>query len=61
MIKMSEMPDVLQKAYEMRAPNHICEYAYTLARGFQDFVQVVLYRRYVILCLQQLNSFWKFT
>jgi len=36
-LKLAELPDVLNLAFAERAPNHLCEYAYTLATTFNRF------------------------
>ena len=36
-LKLAELPDVLALAFAERAPNHLCEYAYTLATAFNRF------------------------
>jgi arginyl-tRNA synthetase len=37
LLKFAELPDVLALAFAERAPNHLCEYAYTLATTFNHF------------------------
>ncbi len=37
LLKLAELPDVLALAFAERAPNHLCEYAYTLATTFNRF------------------------
>ena len=37
LLKISELPDVLHYAFENRAPNFICDYAYTMASLFNNF------------------------
>lgn len=37
LLKFAELPDVLTLAFSERAPNHLCEYAYTLATTFNHF------------------------
>ncbi len=37
LLKLAELPDVLDLAFAERAPNHLCEYAYTLATAFNRF------------------------
>ncbi|MCX6047736.1 MAG: arginine--tRNA ligase [Chloroflexi bacterium] len=37
LLKLAELPDVLDLAFAERAPNHLCEYAYTLATTFNRF------------------------
>jgi arginyl-tRNA synthetase len=44
MLKLTELPDVLTMAWDSRAPNHLGEYAYTLATVFNRF-----YREHHIL------------
>ncbi|MFQ5612505.1 MAG: arginine--tRNA ligase [Anaerolineae bacterium] len=39
MLKLAGLPDVLNLAFEARAPNHLCEYAYSLAMEFNRFYQ----------------------
>ncbi|MFN8486313.1 MAG: arginine--tRNA ligase [Caldilineaceae bacterium] len=36
-LKLAELPEVLNLAFVERAPNHLCEYAYTLATTFNRF------------------------
>ena len=36
-LKISELPAVIDMAYETRAPNHLCEYAFQLATGYNRF------------------------
>lgn len=43
-LKLIELPEVIQYAFETRAPNHLCEYAYQLATAFNRF-----YREHHIL------------
>jgi arginyl-tRNA synthetase len=43
-LKFTELPDVIQYAFDTRAPNHLCEYGYTLAMQFNRF-----YREHHIL------------
>ena len=44
MLKLTELHDILQFAYDARSPNHISDYAYNLAMMFNRF-----YREYHIL------------
>lgn len=37
LLTLSELPDVVQKTFDLRAPNHLCEYAYELASAFNRF------------------------
>lgn len=37
MLKLSELPDVLELAFTGRAPNHLCEYGFSLATAFNRF------------------------
>ena len=37
MLKIAQFPDVLQRAFEGRAPNHLCEIGYNLASAFNRF------------------------
>jgi arginyl-tRNA synthetase len=37
MLKVAELPEVLALAFDTRAPNHLCEYAYDLAALFNRF------------------------
>lgn len=37
LLKIAELPDVLVLAFEKRAPNYLCDYAYTLAALFTRF------------------------
>ncbi len=37
LLTMTELPDVIQKTFALRAPNHLCEYAYKLAAAFNHF------------------------
>jgi arginyl-tRNA synthetase len=37
LLKLAELPDVLKLAFAERAPNHLCEYVYTLATTFNRF------------------------
>ena len=37
LLKLTELPDVLRYAAETRAPNHLCEYVYTLSGAFNRF------------------------
>lgn len=43
-LKLLELPDALELAFNTRAPNHLCEYAYTLSTEFNRF-----YRQHHIL------------
>ena len=43
-LKLLELPETLQHAFATRAPNHLCEYAFTLATVFNRF-----YRQHHIL------------
>ncbi len=44
LLKLTQLPDVLARSYETRAPNHLAEYVYNLAMLFNRF-----YRDYHIL------------
>jgi arginyl-tRNA synthetase len=37
LLKLAELPDIVNLAFTQRAPNHLCEYAYTLATAFNRF------------------------
>jgi arginyl-tRNA synthetase len=37
LLKLAELPDIVNLALSQRAPNHLCEYAYTLASVFNRF------------------------
>lgn len=37
LLTLAEVPDVVHKAFDLRAPNHLCEYAYKLAAAFNRF------------------------
>jgi arginyl-tRNA synthetase len=37
LLKVAELPDIVSLAFETRAPNHLCEYAYNLATLFNRF------------------------
>lgn len=37
MLLLGQLPDIVQKAYLERAPNHLCEYAFQLATAFNAF------------------------
>jgi arginyl-tRNA synthetase len=37
MLKIAEFPNVLQRAWDGRAPNHLCEYGHSLATLFNRF------------------------
>jgi arginyl-tRNA synthetase len=37
LLKLAELPDIVNLAFTQRAPNHLCEYAYTLAAAFNRF------------------------
>jgi arginyl-tRNA synthetase len=37
MLKLTELPDILELAFAGRAPNHLCEYGFTLATAFNRF------------------------
>jgi arginyl-tRNA synthetase len=37
MLKIAELPNVLQRAWDSRAPNHLCEYGFNLATVFNRF------------------------
>lgn len=37
LLKLAELPDIVNLALIQRAPNHLCEYAYTLATSFNRF------------------------
>lgn len=37
MLKLTELPNNIQHAYDTRAPNHLCDYAYNLATLFNRF------------------------
>jgi arginyl-tRNA synthetase len=37
MLLIGQLPDQVQKAYDDRAPNHLCEYAFQLATAFNAF------------------------
>jgi arginyl-tRNA synthetase len=37
LLKLVELPEVLAFAFEQRTPNHLCEYAYTLATAYSRF------------------------
>ncbi|RIK36541.1 MAG: arginine--tRNA ligase [Chloroflexi bacterium] len=37
LLKLAELPDMINLAFTQRAPNHLCEYAYTLATMFNRF------------------------
>jgi arginyl-tRNA synthetase len=37
LLKLAELPDIVSLALAQRAPNHLCEYAYTLATTFNRF------------------------
>ena len=37
MLKVAELPDVLRRAWDGRAPNHLCEYGFSLATVFNRF------------------------
>lgn len=37
MLKLAELPDVLRRAWDGRAPNHLCEYGYALATVYNRF------------------------
>jgi arginyl-tRNA synthetase len=37
MLKLTELPEIINLAFAQRAPNHLCEYAYTLATVFNRF------------------------
>ncbi len=43
-LKLAELPDLVQYAFDTRAPNHLCDYGYTLATQFNRF-----YREHHIL------------
>jgi arginyl-tRNA synthetase len=34
---LTQLPDALQAAYLNAAPNHLCDFAYNLAQGFNRF------------------------
>lgn len=36
-LKLAELPELLSGAFENRAPNHLCEYAYNMASQFNSF------------------------
>ena len=36
-LKLLELPDLLDFAFDQRAPNHLCDYAYNLAIAFNRF------------------------
>lgn len=36
-LKLSELPDNVQRAYDKRAPNALCDYVYDLAQAFSRF------------------------
>ena len=37
MLKLSELPDILELAFAGRAPNYLCEYGFALATAFNRF------------------------
>lgn len=37
LLKLAELPDKVNFAFEQRAPNHLCEYVYTLATAYNRF------------------------
>lgn len=37
LLKLAELPDSIQFAYDTRAPNHLCDYIYNLATHFNRF------------------------
>jgi len=37
LLMIAELPDALTRAFENRAPNHLCEYAYNVASPFNNF------------------------
>ena len=37
LLKLAEVPDVVESAFDQRMPHHLCEYAYTLANAFNRF------------------------
>jgi arginyl-tRNA synthetase len=37
LLKLAELPDLLNLAFEKRAPNYLCDYAYNLASSFSSF------------------------
>ncbi|MCB0062381.1 MAG: arginine--tRNA ligase [Caldilineaceae bacterium] len=37
LLKLTELPDVIDTAFAQRMPHHLCEYAYTLAAAFNRF------------------------
>ncbi len=39
MLYLARLPEVLERAFELRAPNHIAEYAYELATQFNRFYE----------------------
>ena len=39
MLDLARIPEVLERAFELRAPNHIAEYAYDLATQFNRFYE----------------------
>lgn len=39
MLYLARLPEVLERAFELRAPNHIAEYAYDLATQFNRFYE----------------------
>lgn len=37
MLEIARLPDVIRAAFEQRAPNHVADYAFQLATGFNRF------------------------
>jgi len=37
MLVIAELPETLNRAFESRCPNHLCEYAYNVASPFNHF------------------------
>lgn len=37
LLKLAELPELLNETFENRAPNHLCEYAYNMASQFNSF------------------------
>jgi len=37
LLRIAELPEMVSLAFETRAPNHLCEYAYKIATGFNRF------------------------
>ena len=37
MLTLGQMPDAVARAYDKRAPNELCDFAFTLAQSFSRF------------------------